>query len=200
MSLRIERATPGYWIFSASSRPSTVRARCTCPIDAAAIGCSSKRSKRRRQPLPYSRPSTPCSCAAGIGAACERRIASACANSGGRRSGPCIDIICPSFIAPPRSRASRAARRRALSAETQAPPAPKPATVPSARKRRTPSPSPASASSPAARATFARRPIRVCGTRVAATRLAGLASSARPGPRPPLPRVIAHSSRANEFP
>ena len=46
-SLAIERATPGYWIFSASSRPSTARARCTCPIDAAATGSSSKCAKRR---------------------------------------------------------------------------------------------------------------------------------------------------------
>ena len=48
-SLAIERATPGYWIFSARSRPSGVVARCTCPIDAAATGSQSKRGEA---PLP----------------------------------------------------------------------------------------------------------------------------------------------------
>ena len=56
----------------------------------------------------------------GIGAACERRISSACTNSGGSRSSPCSDSIWPSFIAPPRRRARRAARRRALSAVRKA--------------------------------------------------------------------------------
>ena len=34
-------STPGYCTFTATARPSLVRARCTCPIDAAAIGTGS---------------------------------------------------------------------------------------------------------------------------------------------------------------
>ncbi len=38
MSARIASATPGYWIFTATARPSHSTARCTCPIEAAADG------------------------------------------------------------------------------------------------------------------------------------------------------------------
>ena len=47
MSLVIERATPGYWLFSARSRPSGVVARCTCPIEAAAMGSQSNVANHR---------------------------------------------------------------------------------------------------------------------------------------------------------
>jgi hypothetical protein len=38
-------AMPGYWTFTATARPSRVIARCTCPIDAAAIGSGSQVAK-----------------------------------------------------------------------------------------------------------------------------------------------------------
>ncbi len=38
MSLSMLSRTPGYWTLIARSRPSRVCARCTCPIEAAAIG------------------------------------------------------------------------------------------------------------------------------------------------------------------
>ena len=40
-SARIASSTPGYCTFTATSRPPRVTARCTCPIDAAAIGTGS---------------------------------------------------------------------------------------------------------------------------------------------------------------
>ena len=46
-SARIASSTPGYWTFTATSRPSCSRARCTCPIDAAAIGFGSHAAKTR---------------------------------------------------------------------------------------------------------------------------------------------------------
>ena len=42
MSARTAAATPGYWTLTATSRPSCSVARYTCPIEAAAIGSSSK--------------------------------------------------------------------------------------------------------------------------------------------------------------
>ncbi len=45
---------PGYWIFTATSRPSRQVARCTCPIEAAAIAVSSKEVNRLRQRGPSS--------------------------------------------------------------------------------------------------------------------------------------------------
>ena len=38
-------AIPGYCTFTATARPSCVIARCTCPIDAAAMGSGSQRAK-----------------------------------------------------------------------------------------------------------------------------------------------------------
>ena len=46
-SARIASSTPGYCTFTATSRPSCVRARCTWPIDAAAIGVGSHVAKTR---------------------------------------------------------------------------------------------------------------------------------------------------------
>lgn len=42
------------WIFMATSRPPFMRARCTCPMEAAAKGLSSKYSSLSRQPGPRS--------------------------------------------------------------------------------------------------------------------------------------------------
>ena len=44
MSAAMASATPGYWIFTATGRPSGSTARCTCPIDAAAAASVSKLS------------------------------------------------------------------------------------------------------------------------------------------------------------
>ena len=41
MSAWMASAIPGYWTFTATCRPSSRTARCTCPIDAAASGSSS---------------------------------------------------------------------------------------------------------------------------------------------------------------
>ena len=51
-------AMPGYCTLIASSRPDFSVARCTCPIEAAAIGRTSNRAKRRRQSLPQAPTST----------------------------------------------------------------------------------------------------------------------------------------------
>jgi hypothetical protein len=50
MSLSMLARTPGYCTLIASSRPSRVVARWTCPIEAAAKGRTSKRAKRPYQP------------------------------------------------------------------------------------------------------------------------------------------------------
>ena len=49
----MESATPGYWTFTATRWPEDFRvALWTWPIDAAAIGLSSKEEKRSRQSAP----------------------------------------------------------------------------------------------------------------------------------------------------
>ena len=106
----IERATPGYWIFSATSRPSRVRARWTSPIDAAATGSSSNRSKRPPSPGRI-RGRARAQLRSGIGSAParSRRAPRAPRAAGTLRSER---ESCPSFIAAPRSRARRCASRR----------------------------------------------------------------------------------------
>ena len=52
MSARTAAATPGYWTLTATSRPSCNVARYTCPIDAAAIGSSSKDANTSATALP----------------------------------------------------------------------------------------------------------------------------------------------------
>ena len=58
MSARTALATPGYCTFTATSRPSSSRARYTWPIDAAAIGSESKDSKTLSSLSSYSCSST----------------------------------------------------------------------------------------------------------------------------------------------
>ncbi len=49
----IELATPGYWTLTATRLPVDLRtALCTCPIEAAAMGFSSKEVKSSRQAEP----------------------------------------------------------------------------------------------------------------------------------------------------
>ncbi len=50
--------TPGYWILTATWRPSCHTPRCTCPIEAAATGWSSNAAKLARHSSPMSPAST----------------------------------------------------------------------------------------------------------------------------------------------
>ncbi len=60
-------AMPGYCTFTATARPSWVIARCTCPIDAAAIGSGSQRANARSGGRPSSDSTTPAASPALIG-------------------------------------------------------------------------------------------------------------------------------------
>ena len=51
-SAAIASAMPGYWTFTATARPSRVIARCTWPIDAAAIGSGSHSANARSGGMP----------------------------------------------------------------------------------------------------------------------------------------------------
>ena len=106
--------TPGYCTLIARSRPSSAIARCTCPIDAAAIGVGANRLNRRRQSAPHSRASTFCSCCGGMWLARSRSPAISWLSSGGSMSPASIEIIWPSFIAAPRRCDSRSASRTKL--------------------------------------------------------------------------------------
>ena len=67
---------PGYWTFTATSRPSRHVARCTWPIDAAAAGASSKWANRDRQPGPSSSRRTAWTRSAGNGGAASCSLVS----------------------------------------------------------------------------------------------------------------------------
>ena len=94
--------TPGYCTLIARSRPSRVIARCTCPIDAAAIGVASNRAKRAASPCPIRAPAPAAAARAACDARRSRSRARIWASSGGRISPASIEIIWPSFIAAPR--------------------------------------------------------------------------------------------------
>ncbi len=106
MSEWIASAIPGYWTLTATSRPSGRVARCTWPIDADAIGVSSKSAKMRASFSPRS-----CSITLRIGlndtglASCCRlaRISWNCGRiSSGTSPRSTADSVCPTFIAAPR--------------------------------------------------------------------------------------------------
>ena len=63
------RPAPGYWIFTATRRPSRHTASCTWPMDAAAAGVSLNSAKLSRQSSPSSLASTWCTVRAGSGGA-----------------------------------------------------------------------------------------------------------------------------------
>ena len=69
MSARSAFATPGYWIFTATMRPSGRTARCTWPIDAAAAASSSKSSNSSSTGAPHSSSRTVETFLQGIGGA-----------------------------------------------------------------------------------------------------------------------------------
>ena len=58
-------SAPGYWTLTATARPSAVRARCTCPMLAAAAGTSSNSGSRARHCRPSCSSSTRCTSRAG---------------------------------------------------------------------------------------------------------------------------------------
>ena len=64
-------SAPGYWIFTATGRPSFQTARCTWPMLAAAAGLSSKDWNLRRHCLPKFSTSTACTFSAGSAGACS---------------------------------------------------------------------------------------------------------------------------------
>ena len=124
-SLISARPAPGYWIFTATRRPSCQIARWTCPIDAAAAGTSSNSVKFSRQASPSSRARTWCTVRAGSGGADSCSLVSVArygpAISGGSAASK-IDSAWPSFIAPPlsspRTRKIWSAVRRWISSAT----------------------------------------------------------------------------------
>ena len=69
-------SAPGYWIFTATGRPSFQTARCTWPMLAAAAGLSSKDWNLRRQCLPKLSASTACTFSAGSAGAASCSLVS----------------------------------------------------------------------------------------------------------------------------
>ena len=97
---------PGYWILTATSRPSRHVARCTWPMLAAAAGWSSKSENRWRQVPPSCWESTACTVRTGIGGASSCSFTSASRYGAAISSGTAAsktDSVWPSFIAPPLS-------------------------------------------------------------------------------------------------
>src|SRR5215469_7286053 len=105
-SLSSALPAPGYWIFTATWRPSRQTARCTWPIDAAAVGLSSNSVNLSRQSGPRSSASTRYTVRDGSGGADSWSRVSVArygpASSGGSAASK-IDSACPNFIAPPLS-------------------------------------------------------------------------------------------------
>ena len=106
--------TPGYCTLIARSVPSGSTARCTCPMDAAAKGRTSKRAKRLYHPGPHSAFSTVCSCFGGMWRASSRIRDRIAVNSPGSTIPVSMDSICPSFSAAPRRCDSPSVSRRVL--------------------------------------------------------------------------------------
>ena len=68
-SARSASSAPGYWILTATSRPSDHTALCTWPMLAEATGLSSNDANRSRHLVPSCASSTRCTLAAGSGGA-----------------------------------------------------------------------------------------------------------------------------------
>ena len=103
-SEKIASRAPGYCTLTATSRPSCHTARCTWPIEAAAVGSSSKRRNSVRQRGPSSRASTWCTVAWSIGGAesCSRvRVSRYGPASSSGSAASKTDRAWPNFIAPP---------------------------------------------------------------------------------------------------
>ncbi len=105
-SARTAAATPGYWTFTATSRPSSrSRARYTWPIEAAASGSSSNSSNTVPMRSPRSSSITRRICLKATVGAASRSFASSAWNSSrycsSTRPTSRKDITWPSFIAAP---------------------------------------------------------------------------------------------------
>src|SRR3954454_3427344 len=102
----IASAMPGYWTLTATSRPSRSVARCTWPIDAAAIGSSPKSANSRDIRSPRSSSTTPRIALNETGSAPSCSWARIAWNSGrmssGTRPRSTADSVWPTFIAAPR--------------------------------------------------------------------------------------------------
>jgi len=96
---------PGYWIFTATLRPSGRTALCTCPIDAAAVASCSKSSNSSSTGSSHSSSSTVFTFFHGIGGASERSLASlrwySSRYSAGMKSVSMNEASCATFIAAP---------------------------------------------------------------------------------------------------
>ena len=106
---------PGYCTFTATSRPSRVTARCTCPMLAAAAGSGDQSRNRRSGGAPNSAVTTwAASDGAIAGASLNSVDSDRCASSGSASTTK--PSSCPAFIrAPfiePSSRATSSAVRR----------------------------------------------------------------------------------------
>ena len=111
-SMPTDRPIPGYRTFTARSRPSQARARCTWPRLAAAIGEESKDSKRSCRGAPSSLSTRARTSANGCGSTRSCRRASSSVTSGGTTSTRRL-ATWPSLIRPPRWRLAAATKRRA---------------------------------------------------------------------------------------
>ena len=109
-SLSTASATPGYCTLTTTASPSSVVARCTWPIDAAASARSSKSEKTPLSGPPSSERISFSSLANGTGGMSSRSVASLASSSvrcsSGNPSNSIIDSSCPTFIAAPRIRPS----------------------------------------------------------------------------------------------
>ena len=93
-------AMPGYWTFTATARPSLVIARCTWPIDAAAIGSGSHCAKTCSGGRPSSSVIIPAASSGLIGGTLSCRRLSVLRTAGLSPSSMKL-AIWPSFISTP---------------------------------------------------------------------------------------------------
>jgi hypothetical protein len=92
--------------FTATSRPSCRRARCTCATDALAMGSTPNSANSVSGGEPKSSPIVRCTCVYENGPTRSCSASSARMMCGGRRSGR-VDMICPTLMnVAPRSRNS----------------------------------------------------------------------------------------------
>src|SRR5690242_6804134 len=82
-------AMPGYWTLTATARPSSVTARCTWPIEAAAIGRGSQRANARSGGAPSSSSTTAAASCGLIGGTLSWRRARVWRTAGDR---PPVDV------------------------------------------------------------------------------------------------------------
>ena len=114
-SLSMLRATPGYCTFIATTLPSSMRAACTCPMLADAMGSTLKWLSCARHPGPNSESRVWSSCFCGMGSAPCRTRSKMAVHCGGTTPSSCMLSICPSFSAAPRILLRLAASRSPFS-------------------------------------------------------------------------------------